>query len=675
MKTIRIKSLKLTNFKGIRSLAINELSKETSIFGDNGVGKTTIFDAFTWLLFGKDSSDRQSFEIKTLNSRNQVIPKIEHEVEAVIEVDGKTIELRRILREKWVTKRGSSEAEFSGNETIYEWNGVPMNAGEYTVKINQIVDEKVFKLITSPAAFNALKWQDQRDVLIDMVGEVSDVQVASGYDDFEALVDKLNLEEKSLEEYKKQVKASITKSKTELKTIPTRIDEVERAKPEALDYESLRKQLVNKEKEIEIVNDQISDKMKAQEAFYDKQKDIQQDIFKLETDINNKKRELQTKASDVFNESVSKPRELQRDIDGIDREIQNNEQTIAIRKQKISSQEYQLKQLDEKLAEKRKAWELENSKTFTMDESECACPTCKRAFDPADVAEKRSDMEEHFITNKKANLSRLSTEGQNMAAEKLTIQNQINSLQEDVQTKESENLELWKRRAEVSEQLKDFKNNQSQIEIYGNLVNENRLFFDEKTKAIEALKDSMGEKPEIDVAELKDKRDTLRSHVQHLEMQIASEKEIEKHNSRIKQLSDEESQLAQAVANMEKEMFVIEAFEKEKSTRIEDSVNNRFALVNFKLFETQINGGEVPTCKALINGVPFSDANTASKINAGLDIINTLCSHYGANAPIFIDNRESVIELIPTQSQVINLIVSEADKKLRVAFKTQLETA
>jgi len=88
-----------------------------------------------------------------------------------------------------------------------------------------------------------------------------------------------------------------------------------------------------------------------------------------------------------------------------------------------------------------------------------------------------------------------------------------------------------------------------------------------------------------------------------------------------------------------------------------------------------VNGGQVETCQALIDGVPFSDANTASKINAGIDIINTLCNHYQVSAPIFIDNRESVVNLIPSQSQIINLIVSEPDKKLRVETEVeQLQT-
>ena len=191
MKIVKINKLKLTNFKGIRNLTIDFESEESFIYGDNGTGKTTVFDAFVYLLFGKDSQDRTSFEVKTLDKDNNVIPKIEHEVEAVITVDDETIELRRILREKWVTRRGTTEAEFSGNETIYEWNGVPMNAGDYSNKISSIVDEKLFKMITNPAAFNSLKWQDQRNVLIDIAGHITDEDVAKGNIDFEALISKL----------------------------------------------------------------------------------------------------------------------------------------------------------------------------------------------------------------------------------------------------------------------------------------------------------------------------------------------------------------------------------------------------------------------------------------------------------------------------------------------------
>ena len=125
--------------------------------------------------------------------------------------------------------------------------------------------------------------------------------------------------------------------------------------------------------------------------------------------------------------------------------------------------------------------------------------------------------------------------------------------------------------------------------------------------------------------------------------------------------------MAQEIANIEKTQYTIENFIKLKVDTIENRINEKFSLVKFKLFEDQINGGQVETCEALVNGVPFSSLNTASKINAGIDIINTLCEFYNVSAPIFIDNRESVVKLLDSNSQIINLIVSESDKKLRIS--------
>lgn len=170
MKKIEIKKLSLLNFKGIRKLEINYFAKETKIFGDNATGKTSIFDAFSWLLFGKDSNDRTQFEIKTLDKNNNVIHKLDHEVSAILLIDDEEVALSRTLKEKWVKKRGALEAEYTGNETSYTWDEVPVSAGEFSKKISEIVDENVFKLITSPTAFNSLKWQDQRQELIKYIG-------------------------------------------------------------------------------------------------------------------------------------------------------------------------------------------------------------------------------------------------------------------------------------------------------------------------------------------------------------------------------------------------------------------------------------------------------------------------------------------------------------------------
>lgn len=682
MKTIEIKSLKLINFKGIRSLEINDISKQTFIYGDNGIGKTTVFDAFTWLLFGKDSSDRKVFEVKTLDADNNVIPKIEHSVEALLEVNGMPVELKRILREKWVTRRGSTETEFKGNDTVYEWNGVPMNAGEYTSKINSIIDESVFKLITNPASFNSMPWKDQRDVLIDMSGNFTDMDVASGNPEFETLV--ANCADKTLDEYKKQLRAIISKSKKELDSIPTRIDEVERSKPEAFDFSALKVQLDEKNNEIQDVQELISDKLKAQQADIEEQRKTQNRIHVIDTEINQIKHDLRQKATSAYNDALEEPRKIQRRIDAIDADIRANDTTIANSKSRVSSYKGQIASIEKSISDLRRQWDTENAKEFKMDEGECACPTCKRPFDASVIEEKQNDLKEHFISNKNARLKSINDRGKELSGQKSTLESNVAELSGTFETKEAENTQLWKDRAELSEQLKAFSNEKSQTDFYNELLAENNAVIEGKQNEIDSLKGELGNREQVDTSDLKHKLETLNSQRDAIKSKLALEDRIKGCDTRIAELMKEESTLSQGIAAQEREMYVIEAFEKEKSTRIENSVNDRFQLVRFKLFETQINGGEVPTCKALIDGVPFSDANTASKINAGLDIINTLCGHYQVNAPIFIDNRESVVELIHTESQLVNLIVSEEDKKLRISdrpmsyadevFKEKMET-
>jgi len=176
MKTIKIKQLSLINFKAIRHLELNFTGDETFIYADNGVGKTTIFDGFNWLLFGKDSQGRTDFEIKTLDTAGKVIEKIEHEVSATLEVDGTEIKLKRVLKENWVKKRGSSVSEFTGNGTEYYWNDVPMQQKEFNSNISQLLDEQIFKLITNVSTFNTMDWKQRRSILSGMV-TISDEEI------------------------------------------------------------------------------------------------------------------------------------------------------------------------------------------------------------------------------------------------------------------------------------------------------------------------------------------------------------------------------------------------------------------------------------------------------------------------------------------------------------------
>lgn len=134
---------------------------------------------------------------------------------------------------------------------------------------------------------------------------------------------------------------------------------------------------------------------------------------------------------------------------------------------------------------------------------------------------------------------------------------------------------------------------------------------------------------------------------------------------RISELEELQKAQAQELARLEKIEFTILEFEKAKDNMLAERINNMFQLVKFKFFTDQIKGDGKITCECTVDGVPYSDLNTAKKVNAGLDIINAICKRYNVGAPIFIDNRESVNELIDTESQIINLVVSK-DQQLTI---------
>lgn len=667
-KSIILKSISLLNFKGIKNLNI-EFKESTFVFGDNGTGKTTIFDAFTWLLFGKDSSDRKDFELKTLDENNVVIPKVNHEVSAILIIDGEQVEVKRTLKENWVKKRGSSEPEFTGNSTEYYWNGVPMQQKEFQIKVSGIMNEVIFKMITNPMAFNSMKWQDRRNILLSMA-PVDESAIVNGNSEFQKLLND-SKSYKDLSEYQKMILNSIKKAKEDIKEIPVRIAEVERGKPDPEDFESLSIELSDKQRLLDDIESKISDSNLAFQAKLDEQKDLKIKINNLKSDIqiieNNSRREAENRTKP----DTSVLDGLVREKDSIEKNIQALNIGLKSLLERKPFLEKQISTIQSMIEEKRQEWHNENAKEFVFDESNCFCPTCQTEFSADKVNSKREDLKDSFLRNKKNNLDSISAKGSSLSSEKKNAENELLQINQRIESDEKD-LENYNNQLLAIIYTIDYENDRSKETsadhldvVYESILSLNTNY-ESKKQELKELESKLVDIPAVDNQALVSEKNTLKNDIDGLKNRLAVKEIIEKADERIKQLSNQEKELSDQILSVEKTQFLIEQFNKTRIEALEKSVNEKFQFVKFKMFETQINGGESECCEALINGVPFSDANTASKINAGLDIINTLCSFYGVNAPIFIDNRESIVSLIPSESQIINLVVSEPDKKIRV---------
>jgi DNA repair exonuclease SbcCD ATPase subunit len=316
---------------------------------------------------------------------------------------------------------------------------------------------------------------------------------------------------------------------------------------------------------------------------------------------------------------------------------------------------------------------------FNFDNSTSCCPTCKRDFDPETIEAKKTEVLENFRRDQTARLERVRTDGHALKKEQEGLEAEVKSIEAEI-TANDERIANGKTAIETAKKelqtiidsidlensnLSQNSDEQSFDVLYKSILDLDTNYQD-KLIMLEGMKASLVEEPTTDNSELTAKRTELNSKIDSIKAQLLTKTEIEKAESRITELKAEEKKLSQQVADVEKLEFAIQGFEKFKSDKTEEAVNSKFKMVKFRMFETQINGGLKATCEALVNGVPFSDANTASKINAGVDVINTLSEFYQCNAPIFIDNRESVTQIIDTESQLISLVVSPKNKKLLV---------
>lgn len=666
---ITLKKLSLVNFKGVKKNEI-DFSEITNIYGDNATGKTTIFDAFTWLFWGKDSSDKKDFNVKTIKTDGTTVQKVEHEVSAVIMVDYDEVTLKRVLKEKWVKKRGEQFEEFTGHETLLFWNEVPMSLSEFNAKVSGILNESLFKLITNAHYFNQMKWQDRRKVLFEMAGEVSNTEIfdkltnVSNKHLYDNLINVLN-SGKTLDEYKKELAAKKKRIKDELESIPARIDEVYRNMPEAVNESDVRARIDVLNKEISDIDAQLSSLQEQANKAFEAVKHAQTEVHSLEQKNSQIRFALESEENKRINEIKLANSNITSSVEQIDNKLINSRSELKRAEDIQASWNSKVSTLENEMNSLREKWSDENAREIEFNDAEFCCPTCKRAFEAGDVDAKKQELIENFNLKKQSNLDSINNEG-------IRAKNEKENLLSQIETNAKYIGELTATIAELEQQLIDAKAaaEKALLPIEQKDINvllEANTEYQTNLYKISQLKEQLAAGTTlVDTSVLKSKKIELGDQIHQLQKSLTINEVIEANKKRIAELEQQQSTLSQELAGFEGYEFSIDEFNKAKVDMIEDRINGMFSFVKFKMFNTLINGGTEETCETLVDGVPYSDINNAAKINAGLDIINALCKHYNVTAPCFIDNAESVTKLTPINSQLIRLIVSEPDKQLRI---------
>lgn len=657
IKFLRLKMLNFKGSKGERTIEFNDTV--TLILGANRTGKTTIADAVQWVLFGKNSEGKSDFGIKTRDEKGVVIPEIDHEVTLTLTADGREIELKRCWAEKWSKPKKQDEKVLTGHSASYFIDGNKFTETDYIAYIESLCSESLFRAITNPEYFPKLTPDKQRALLTKMVGEVSEASVADGNEGFTAMLQEMNGQK--IEEYNKQLSYRKTKINEELERIPVRISEQEseitKLIPEFVNWGKIEQDITATDAAIERIIEEIADNSKTVDSDYDVKAQERTAINSLRAEV----QDIEFKAQRAF---TTANQEKEKTISSAKHELNSITDEIKSLNSRKGMAETTLVQIEEKKKDFRKRWSETDTLEFTVDESEFICPTCKRRFDDADVQKTIEKMRDTFNTNKASTLEKLQTEADNIKKQIFETEATIKSYTDKIAELEviipAAKEALDKAQGIVVQTVDE---RLSQNENYTSLKDEIIKRTGELNKPVEPTDE---EKQAEEIARnLNSDRLTLQKKRDELKKQLDVRDIVAKKRERITELQEEEKTLNTQLSELESKEEIAKEFTKAIITELESKVNALFTNVRFTMFEHKLNGALKPTCECSVGGVPYSDLNNADKINAGIDIINAICSYNNVYAPCFIDNAESINDVLPMKSQAIHLIVSR-DKQLTV---------
>lgn len=651
MKQVTLKSLTFVNFKGEKERTTVFNADVTTISGDNGLGKSRHFDAFIWLLFGKDTLDRKDYEVRT-RIDGKVLHEVECSVSGVISVDGEEITLKRAFVEDWVKPRGQVERVFKGNHTECWWNETPVKVGEYTKRIEAIIDSSVFKMITNPAFFVGMDWKLQREQLFQLAGTITDAEIASQKPEFALLLDKIS--GKSLADFKTEMAAKKKRLKGELEQVQPRIDQTNKMMPENEDFHAIEVEIERADREISDIDKAIADVTAEIRKKYESEQAKQNKANALKSECQQLIFKAKEEAQNAAFEANSKRRELESSIKDKERELESVKRDITNGQVEIARIHRDIDKLKEEQDSIRKEWYKENAKQY---DGGTICPHCGQDLPESMLSHAR----EVFNKAQSDKCNEITDKGKKLGERIKEHEAKVESIKASIEDSKKQSEALKK-------EIETLKASFVEIPVVdvAAVVPENIPEWLAKQKEIADIEATIStDKSGADTTELQNQKAEWGKTRDGLKERLAKRDVIARAEKEISRLEESGKNLAQQIADVEREEYTVEQFTKTKIDECEKRINAMFKYVAFRLYDYTFDGNAVETCIPLVKGVPYGSANTAGQVNAGLDIINTLCRHYGICAPIFIDGRESVNEIIPTESQIINLVVTK-DNKLTI---------
>lgn len=615
----------------------------TKIVAKNGVGKSTIATAYLWCLFNCDYELKDNPVVRR-EVGGVSVDDMDVSVELVLDVDGKEITMKKVQKRtyKEAVKDGKIVTTVSDNNSYYI-NSVPKTLTAFNEYLG--INMKMFKACSNINAFLNQKPAEMREYLFSLVGDVTDLDIASQKAELAELVPLLN--KYAVEELSAMNKATKTKITKDLPILDGQIKEKERdiqlkQAIEISDLELLRNSL--KEQIADCIAKQTdNDKLLAE---YDK---ASADIL-----------DLKFKQGDLLRKANEENVKTRRDIENRISEKKDYLFNIADTIQKNNSEIYGYQNdIESGTRERNRLADVWNKiKEEKFDENTAVCPTCHRELPAEEIESLRSSFEK----TKADRLAKVEKDGLEVKADVDNARDMIPKLEKCNKDNIANQKKLEKEIADLEKQLSELPQ-----EIDVTVTEEYKALeqqIAEKEEAMHKANDISSVK-----AELKAQESELRQQLAECESQIAKS-DTAADEQRLEELKQTRIDSEQNKANAEKILDLLDELDKAKNETLSDSINSHFSIVKWKLFELNKSGGYKSVCIPTVNGksILTTMSNKGNRILGRVDICNSIQKISGMSVPIILDDSESldstnqkkVAEMV--DSQLIMLIVNDSEK-------------
>ena len=659
MKKITFKHLELLNFCGTREASYDFGENINVISGTNGIGKSTLASALTYVLFGTDIKGN-TLDIKTYDKEHKIIPEIEHTATLLLSVDGEEITFKRTLTDSW--NNGVVK-----NTYKYFVNGDVTTAKDFKKVVDEICSEITFRLASSATKFLSMPWADQRKFLETLIPDIKPETVAGGDNKYDFVLEAI--QKQSIDDFVHHIKYNRAEVQKQLDKIPTRLQELDKALPEKLDWDGLNNTL----EEMRNVAAKLTEEMVAINNGGAEQ--VRKDGIRNKIEFATKRKDnMEKSARNQANEEITKHEsdmltasksyhEVNGIVEDLKAKMRGLTQTEVHVKSQIEECKKDVKELNNRMTElDERTWEWNDDDSF--------CPHCGQAYPISKLSSMKEISRNNF--------------NENIANAKKKLQEKFGKLQEEYtnakKVLEDTQQEFSETTNAISSANKRLNDAESSFEkVKQETPKSYSAILEEKDEYKEVCQEIANLEAELNapvapsndnvemIDELSKKKDAIDKEIEVLNEQVSQKASYERITKLIEDAKKDKENFQDQLDKLDEQLDIASEYYQHSCEILEEEVNKHFSFVKWSMFQTTLDGTKKPYCECYHDGVPFSHLNWAATINAGIDIAYTIARFYDVSVPMIIDNCESNLNPIYQGGQQIRLRVSE-DKELKFEY-------